>query len=67
MAFVKFTDPNGAPVWVGGHWVTQLKVPPRDQYHDSARTLLVLGTREQAVRETPEQVIAMLEGHDADA
>jgi hypothetical protein len=60
-AFIKLTDPDGRYVWVGKQWVTKVSVPPRDQYPANALTLIAMGPNLQAVLETPEAVIALLE------
>jgi len=61
---LKLTDPDGGPIWIVARWVTQLKLPPRGQYSEHARTLIVLGAREQAVRETPEEIVKLLKDND---
>jgi hypothetical protein len=62
MKFIKLTDPGGGAVWIAGQWVTRVQSAVRGQHATGARTVISMGAKEQAVAESPEQVVQILEG-----
>ena len=65
MKFVKFTDPSGGAVWIAGQWVTRVQLPTRGQHAVTARTIISMAAKDQAVMESVEEVIRLLEVNDA--
>lgn len=61
MKFIKFTDPSGNSVWIAGQWVTRVQIAVRGQHATGARTVIAMGAKDQAVIESPETVVMMLE------
>jgi hypothetical protein len=66
MTFIKFTDPDGADIWIAPRWVTKVRTPLIGRHAGNARALIVMGTIEQAVTQTVETVIYLLEGGGTD-
>ncbi len=67
MKFLKLTDPSGAAVWIAGQWVTKITIPTRGQFPVTAHAVISMGANNQAVVESPEQVVRLLEGMGDDA
>ena len=61
MKFLKFTDPQGGEVWIGGQWVTEVATPTRGHFPATARTVITIGANMQAVTEPIDVVVRMLE------
>jgi hypothetical protein len=66
MKFLKLTDPSGAAVWIAGQWVTKVTVPTRGQFPVTAHAIIAMGANNQAVTQSPEEVIRLLEGMGGD-
>ncbi len=61
MKFVKLTDPSGNNVWIVSQWVTRVQAAVRGQHATGARAVISMGAKDQAVVETPEQIVVLLE------
>ena len=65
MKFIKFTDPSGGDVWLVARWVTKVSAPTRGQFPLSARAVISMGANNQAVTQSVEEIIRLLESIDA--
>lgn len=61
MKFIKFTDPAGSDVWIVSQWVTKVYYPVRGQFPQGARAVIAMGVNVQAVVQTPDEVVRLLE------
>jgi hypothetical protein len=61
MKFIQLTDLEDNIMWVQPHWVTKVKRPRPGDYNTFAKAVVVMGNSEQAVRETPERVVKLIE------
>lgn len=59
--FIKLTAPDGEPVWIAAQWVMRVQAPQPNLYPPEVKTLLTIGEAKQAVRETPKEVLGLLE------
>ena len=66
MKFTKFTDPDGQPIYLVSRWVTKVRAPLPGRHAVKARTLIYMGGAEQAVQETLDQVLKILEAEPPD-
>jgi hypothetical protein len=64
--FVKFTDPNNCDVWIVPRWVTRVRAPIGGRHADGTRALVVMGNFEQAVTQTVDEVLRLLEDTPSD-
>lgn len=62
MKLIKLTNTVGRPVWLVAAWIIKLSVPLPDEYPHDANTVVTHSGGTQAVKETPEYVVKMLEG-----
>ena len=54
---IKFTAPDGKPVWIVGQWVTLVRATLSGE---PGNTHIVIGGNAQNVNETLDEVVAML-------
>jgi len=59
--FIPLTTPDGGKVWLAPKGVVRIKSPDT-RHARGSRAVLDLGGREQAVRETPDEVLALMRG-----
>jgi hypothetical protein len=59
--FIKFTEPGGGSVWIASQWVTKVQLPIRGQYPINTKTVIAIGATTQAVVQSPEEVLKLLE------
>jgi hypothetical protein len=62
--FIRLTDTFGRDVWIFAQWVTRVTYPIAGQQAQAARAVVWMGTNQQAVIETPEAVVKMIEASD---
>ena len=67
MKFVKLTDPDGRELWIAPRWVTKVRQPIPGRHPQNANALVVMGSIEQSVIETVQQVLKILEEAPSDA
>ena len=58
---IKLTAPNGDPVEVNSHAIASM-YPNDGTYHKDAKTVLIIEGNHQAVKETMEEVEALMRG-----
>jgi hypothetical protein len=58
---IQFCDPGGHDVWIVGRWVTRVTYPVPTVQAQNARAVIWMGANQQAVTESVEEVVQMLE------
>ncbi len=61
--FAQLTRPNGWKVWIRGSSVTAIRPPVPGEYSAAVKSVISTSSLTQAVRETPAEVTAALDGH----
>jgi hypothetical protein len=60
MAWITLTEPNGNAVWLSSDQLVRIRIPATGEAQPAAKAIVDLGNGQQAVQETPDQIVAQL-------